>query len=482
VVLILKTSTRFLLVIFTYIVFIFVSFPLVAQDRESYYNFSDVDYSQARVIPDELNTELKVKAAFNDQYMFFQFNWPAEEGIYHDYLTFQDGKWVAHGGSAYGPREDGFYEDRLSFLVDKGNVKDFETLGCYVTCHEGLRFTSTMATEEEIADVPLLADKADIRKYINETRSSPHWSKIKSEEELSKLRELGIFLDFWHWRAHRSDPIGYSDDQWVLEYRNSDGGKGPYTTNWNSDNEQPAYMFDPDIVGFTALDWDDVSNHRLTQDDYFYISEDIAVEFDPELDWQEGDVIPRRLLRTPDESRATITSNSKWEDGQWSLELKRLLDTGYPEDDIALVPGQNYNIGYAVHKNASGSRWHYISSRKTLGLGIDADVTAIRFDGETPNWDQIEATTIPLYYPGQVSWEFLTSKYHPGQGGILDGTNCLSCHSEEYLGKSSVSHETKDGSYPTFIATTVGGSVLILGIILGPLYFMSRKGGRRNGK
>jgi hypothetical protein len=78
------------------------------------------------------------------------------------------------------------------------------------------------------------------------------------EETLAQQLEAGYFLDLWHWRAHRSNPINASDDQYVAEYRHGDSGRSPYFTNWDGEQRQPRLMFDPDATGMRALDWNQV--------------------------------------------------------------------------------------------------------------------------------------------------------------------------------------------------------------------------------
>jgi hypothetical protein len=42
------------------------------------------------------------------------------------------------------------------------------------------------------------------------------------------------------------------------------------------------------------------------------------------------------------------------------------------------------------------------------------------------NWEKIQAKTVTLFYPGQASWEFLTSSAHPGAQAVEAG--CITCH------------------------------------------------------
>jgi len=44
------------------------------------------------------------------------------------------------------------------------------------------------------------------------------------------------------------------------------------------------------------------------------------------------------------------------------------------------------------------------------------------------DWSKISATTVPLFYPGQSSYEWLRSANHPGAQFVLDGKACTTCH------------------------------------------------------
>lgn len=58
------------------------------------------------------------------------------------------------------------------------------------------------------------------------------------------------------------------------------------------------------------------------------------------------------------------------------------------------------------------------------------------------NWSKIPAQTIPLFYPGQSSYEWLLSKAHEGAAKVKRGDACVSCHdekdAEKELGKKLV--------------------------------------------
>ena len=169
------------------------------------------------------------------------------------------------------------------------------------------------------------------------------------------MRNAGFFLDLWHWRAHRSNPIGVSDDEFVFDVRSGDAGLGPFTDNRDPQIQQPLFMFDPDKTGKRALAWDDVIERRLGFGDLYYLSDEIAAPFDAAHAWKEGDTIPRRLLRRGDGSHAdsTVFGEARWQDGYWDVTLKRAMDTGNPMDDKIMVDGRIYEIERALRRGRS---------------------------------------------------------------------------------------------------------------------------------
>ena len=439
-------------------------------------------------IPDELNMPLQVQAAYNDERIFFRYRWPAEQAhVYHDMLRYEDGEWIRHGSSMPGPNPDGTYEDRVAMLVDDGGVPDFGRYGGYITVGDQMRFFSDSASPAEVSAHPHLGQQlgqSDVRKYLPDTRTDRgDWRSVADADVLAAQREAGYFLDLWHWRAGRSNPIGVSDDQWVGEYRNSDAGSGPYTTNWDSESDRPRWMLDPEKTGQRALRWEDVVSGEVDFDGFYYLSEDNRTDFDPDHDWQEGDVIPRRLLRQPEGSRGSIAvqGQARWEDGYWDVTLVRDLDTGSPLDDKILADQGVYDIGFAVHRNATGSRWHYVSLPYTLGLGRQADLQATAFTGSAPDWDD-EWFDMTLFYPGQVDWPLLVSRAHAGAPDIAEGTPVRARHSERQLAIYGVEMEFNDAIIRQWILTLIAGLIAMFGVVVALLPAFRNTSNNRKGE
>jgi len=433
-------------------------------------------------IPEELTMPLQVKAAFDGEKIFFRYRWPAREPrIYHDMLRYEGGKWVRIGRSVPGPQPEHIYEDRVTMLVDDGAVPEFERYGGYITIGDRMRFFTDEASKKEVEAHPYLgktAKQEEVRKHLPETRTDiADWSSVIPQDKLAAQRKAGYFLDLWHWRAHRSNPIGASDDEVIAEARFGDKGRGVFTNNWDAKLARPQLMFDPEKTGGRyALRWEDLAERKLGFDDLYYLREDQAKPFDPGHAWKDGDVIPQRLLRAGDGSHADIKvhGNARWKDGYWDVTLVRAMDTGNPLDDKMFMDRRAYTIAFAVHRDATGSRWHYVSLPVRLGLNRDADLKAVQFAGDGPKWEQAWHE-VKLFYPGQVSWPMLNSRKHAGAEKIKQGVPVKFRHSEAQLAHYGVEMEFNDAIIRQWRLTLVAGLLLIAGFGVALLVLLGNK-------
>ncbi|MCZ7562769.1 MAG: ethylbenzene dehydrogenase-related protein [Burkholderiales bacterium] len=335
--------------------------------------------------------DVTVQAAHDAEYLYWRFQWKshlAREGRMHDYVRF-DGKqwkWYGHDRNDKAVRsgeQPPLYEDRFSIMLDDGKVARFAQQGCWLTCHDGMRDTRNEVVGDPVKKHPLLgADglrHSDVRKYLASTRTDPaaSWDKTRAKEEIAKLKAEGRFLDLMQWRAARSAPVGMADDGYVLEYRNFDAGKNPFSWNVERKTMTPLYMFDAAKVGFKALRAEDIGNADKPA---AVVKEANAVPFDPKADWRAGDILPGRLLSRIDAKGSAADNDASygtWKDGTYTLVWRRKLDTGNPADDKILKVGGKYTVGFAVHDDNVTTRFHHVSFPLTLGIGVDADITAV---------------------------------------------------------------------------------------------------------
>jgi len=418
-------------------------------------------------IPAQLTVPLHVQAAYNDTTMFFRYRWPSSSmGIFHDVLRFEDGNWITEGNPVPGSQPDGLHEDRVAMMLDDGSVPEFGRYGGYITVGAGLAGLTDEAPEE-------------VTKYLPKTRNRlGQWDDMASDDTQARLREAGYFLDLWHWRGGRSNPIRQADDQFIGAEREGDEGKASYSTNWDGDLKQPRVMFNVAATGYNALTWDEVRSGSVSQDSVYALVEGEAVPFDPNAGWKNGDVLPRRILRPATASRGDIgvVGQGRWADGYWDVTLSRALDTGNPLDDKILREHGSYDVAFAIHRNATGGRWHYVSLPQRLGLTHEGDAVAAKFAGELPQWTE-NWTEITLFYPGQVTWPMLNSRRHAGAESIAKGVPVKFRHSPQQLTHYGIEQDFRDEIRRQWLMTLLAGILLIFafGVALN-VAIKSRKG------
>jgi len=329
--------------------------------------------------------ELKVQAAFDDKNAYMRFQWKTQQafpGTEHQYLRFDGKHWNVYGFPKLDKvvqegKQPAVYEDRMSIIIDDGKVAGFAEQGCWLTCHDGQRDSRHQFTAEEVALNPLLTaiKRSDVRKYLPDSRTDPaDWKTGKAVEELAKLKAEGKFVDLIQWRAHRSHGVGMADDGYVLEWRLSDAGKDMFGSNADAKTHEPRFMWDAKKVGYKSITAD-----QLRKGDHFLIREQNAVPFDPNAGWKEGDMIPDYVLSREDAKGSAADNNAiaNWKDGTWSVVLVRPLGLTN-SDDKTLKPGAIYNVGFAVHDDNITTRGHHVSFVKTLGLGVKANIEAVK--------------------------------------------------------------------------------------------------------
>jgi hypothetical protein len=335
--------------------------------------------------------DVAVQAAHDAEYVYFRFQWKTHlnrEGRMHDYVRF-DGKawkWYGHDRNDKAVRageQPALYEDRFSIMLDDGKVARFAQQGCWLTCHDGMRDTRNQVVGDPVKKHPILGDgglkESDIRKYLGSTRTdaAAGWDKTKSREEIDKIKAAGEFLDLMQWRAARSGPVGMADDGYVLEYRNFDEGKNPFSWNIDRKTMTPLHMFDAAKVGAKELRAEDIGNAAKPA---AIIKETNAVPFDPNAGWKEGDILPGRLLSRTNAKGSAADNDAAfgtWKDGTYTLVWRRKLDSGHPADDKIMKVGGKYTVGLAVHDDNVTTRFHHVSFPLTLGIGVDADIKAV---------------------------------------------------------------------------------------------------------
>lgn len=212
------------------------------------------------------------------------------------------------------------YEDKMSILFPIQPSVRFDRLGCAHSCHFG-----------------------GGREYG--FKSSP------------------VLLDVWHWKRARTQTVGQVDDQyWTTgDYRepgqagrkNEPAETGGYAMNERKGADHPAFLPDPTAEPSPAG----------------AILKDRAVTYSPEAASAIpiGTIIPGMVTLPFVGDRGDVHSLARFADGQWSLIIRRRLNTASPYD-VRFEPGGQYAFAAAAFDH---TRFRHAYHYGTYRLIID---------------------------------------------------------------------------------------------------------------
>ena len=330
---------------------------------------------------------LRLQVAYDSENAYFRFQWKtnaAHPGDAYPFYRFDGKEWKPYGNQRLAAavrkgEQPAIYEDRLNMMIDDGKVPGFANQGCWLTCHNGERDAPQQPSADQVKANPFFQaiKKNDVRKYLPSTRTDAmaSWDKGRSLEEVQAIKTAGGFLDLIQWRAHRSNPVGMADDGYVLEYRNFDAGKNPFSSNLDAATKQPKFMYDEKKIGKKALRIED-----LRKTPTVLVRGQTAVPFDANAGWKEGDLVSQYVVSAEDAAGSAADNKQAkgvWQDGMWTVVWARKLNLANP-DDKALQEGKAYNFAFAVHDDNMTSRGHHVSFPLTVGFGAKADIQATK--------------------------------------------------------------------------------------------------------
>lgn len=193
----------------------------------------------------------------------------------------------------------------------------------------------------------------------------------------------GSVLDVWHWMAVRTNPMGQLEDSYFgAPKQASDNPMDRYyagigadpamrdsaVSNWRPMVEGPAARHldggvypryvpnDPEVSKRLAgADLDP----RASDGGVWWLTMNDAVPLTPELDesYPMGTLVPSVVLRQPlAEDRGDVAAVGAWKDGYWTLEVRRVLDTGSPYD-VPIADGVYLWVSVFDHTQTRHS-WH----------------------------------------------------------------------------------------------------------------------------
>jgi len=243
---------------------------------------------------DDGGPTVMMQAAYDDTYFYLRTEWadPTESIL--------KSAWAWDGESF----EKSGNEDRVMLLFPIQNNAEFASQGCGAACH-------------------------------NSADSTDDWYMGSDSDSVT--------YDAWHWKAARTNPVGYTDDKWwgpqtdPDDYESSRHGDerdgSHYAGNKNEDGDAPIYMSGIDIASSFIFSGDEV---------------DLDTSF-----LSAGDIVPGYVVSRPDGSRGDIDAVGFWENGRWVVVMRRLLNTGH-DDDVVFNPPKALPLGVSVVDDGGG--------------------------------------------------------------------------------------------------------------------------------
>lgn len=255
-------------------------------------------------------SEVIIKSAYGDGVVYFLVEWadPTQSFVRSPWQKQDDGSWAKlKDPDDRGGDNNVYYEDKMSFIwpIDEG-IRGFEAKGCFKACHDG--------------------ENEDVKPYGN------------------KYTDEGMG-DIWHWKSVRN--VNQIDDQYLDSTQYSpetpsagrhgdpkDGGG--YVNNDSEDKTMPMWM------GPEGYPVDGSPG---------YIRDDVKLPFDDSL-FAAGDMVAGVTTAPFEGDRGDISAGWKWEDGVWTVEVARNLETGSDYDVQFDDLSKGYYFGVAVFDNA----------------------------------------------------------------------------------------------------------------------------------
>jgi hypothetical protein len=181
------------------------------------------------------------------------------------------------------------------------------------------------------------------------------------------------YVDVWHWKAYRSNPMGVADDKrWETDDRHSDSGTSSYSDN-GPVNNLPGFMAisDPGANVDFIVESASLGNY----DPYGVMSSTFAesTAFDTTATFSNGDVVPGYVLRTSSGDRGNVMAAGKWDSGVWTVEFKR-TNSG-SDYDFTVPIGGTVDFTHEIFDNTGSGH---------PSDGFDATVYTLDFSGIIP--------------------------------------------------------------------------------------------------
>lgn len=291
-------------------------------------NLNELPYEPANGYEGMKEVEVDIRSVYDQEYVYFLVRWqdPTMSLGRFPWVKQEDGSWKQLKRKDQTGHDNTYYEDKFAFFWNIRS-KGFAKKGCDKSCH---------IAEDGVID------------GVKDTSAGRHYTANKDET-----------IDMWHWKSARTNPIGQIDDQFMNSDRQEQKGwgrhsddktGGGYVNNHNESKTAPAWM-----------------NPEPSEENKYWVQDSSKVPFTDTF--KVGDVIGGIVAKAAQGNRGDISAKGVWNEGVWTLEVKRKLVTEHDNSatqDIQFSDlGKEYLFGITVFDN---SQINHMYHKKSLRL------------------------------------------------------------------------------------------------------------------
>jgi len=179
------------------------------------------------------------------------------------------------------------------------------------------------------------------------------WNMSPHDTDLTLHSDRPYRADIWFWKAHRTDHSGHADDKFQF-----------YTTTRKKNGQQ--LISKSGKVFYLQRLGDEGDSAYLPK---LYVT-------------YAGAIVEKYRLVMPTGSRADILAKGVWQDGRWTIEFSRALDTGH-SDDIQFDTQRPYRFGVSRYEIAGRDK-EPESEQPLYGCGDVGELIDLVFDSASP--------------------------------------------------------------------------------------------------
>ncbi|MHA1915457.1 MAG: Loki-CTERM sorting domain-containing protein [Promethearchaeota archaeon] len=275
------------------------------------------------------NTGITLKAVYTTTHIYILASW--------DDTTFSASRdryeW---NGTAFVGVAGSNSEDRLAIMWEITDIVGFDAIGCTVKCHS----PSAYLGASELGDIWHLKAARGMGALGATNSSALTINPTSFEAEAGTINIVGVADD------NVIDEVDRGGDAGTSPYRDNNNGSGApaFIEKAPTDWMDAMYLTEAEITGGEAVNRSEIT----WQQDQWYIGNYTAL----------GSVVPRHITSSGAGSRGDISTGATWEDGTWTVEIARELDT-MNSDDVAFdTNGGSYHFSVALMDNSGGDADH----------------------------------------------------------------------------------------------------------------------------